>query len=343
MNDIEVVQKNLPATLPELSKFVLIGREKLTAVRAEIRAIEKVGLAQEVREQKLKEAQDIAEAVLDAEVRIGELMEKVPKRQGFASTIRDSGGANAETKSEVIREAGFSPKQVERFQTIAKHPEAVEQAKAEAREQDEVVTRSAVLGKIKKANRVGLCKTMSDGSAELCGYEEDGEVLMIPKKPHVTNNSKDDEWYTPAQYIEAAREVLGTIDLDPASNDFANETVKAVTYYTEETNGLEQEWFGNIWMNPPYSTALLNKFADKLVESRFEQAIVLVNNATETAWFEKLVSTASAIVFHKGRIRFVKRDGEHGSPLQGQAFIYYGHNAEKFLDVFKKYGWGTKI
>lgn len=205
MNDIEVTKKQLPETLSELSKFVLVGREKLNAVRAEIRAIDKVGLAQEVHEQKLREAQDIADAVLDAEVRIGELMEKVPKKQGFASTIRDNTVANAPTKTVVIREAGFTPKQVERFQTMAKHPEVVEQVKAEARQNGDIVTRESVLREI--------------------------------KKPHVTNNSKDDEWYTPAKYIEAAREVLGSIDLDPASNDFANETVKASVYYTEERDG----------------------------------------------------------------------------------------------------------
>ena len=58
---------------------MLVGREKLVAVRAEIRAIDKVGLAKEVREQKLQEAQAISEAVLDAEVKIGELMRSVPK------------------------------------------------------------------------------------------------------------------------------------------------------------------------------------------------------------------------------------------------------------------------
>lgn len=316
MNEIETVNRMLPDALPELSKFVLIGREKLTAVRAEIRAIEKVGLAQEVREQKLKEAQAIAEAVLDAEVRIGELMEKVPKATPNNNPFHknDTAVELVKPKSEVIREAGFSPKQAERFQTIAKHPEAVEQAKAEARERDDIVSRAAVMRKI----------------------EEN-------KKPHVTNNSKDDEWYTPAKYIESAREVLGRIDLDPASNDFANKTVKADRYFTEESNGLEQEWSGNIWMNPPYSTALLSQFADKLISSNFSQAIVLVNNATETAWFEKMISKASAIVFHKGRIRFVKRDGEHGAPLQGQAFIYYGDNAERFLEVFSKYGWGARL
>ena len=315
MNEIEVVGQRLPSTLPELSKFVLVGREKLNAVRAEIRAINKVGLAQEVHEQKLHEAQDIADAVLDAEVRIGELMAEAPKASGGDRRSErfknDSTVEFEKPKSEVIRESGFTQKQVERFQTMAKHPEVVEQAKADAREEGRIVTRESVLKEI--------------------------------KKPHVVNNSKDNEWYTPAEYIEAARTVMGSIDLDPASNDFANKTVKAWHYFTEQTNGLEQEWFGNIWMNPPYSTALLSKFADKLTGSNFNQAIILVNNATETAWFEKLVSTASAIVFHKGRIRFVKRDGEHGTPLQGQAFIYYGDNPDRFLDVFKIYGWGAKL
>ena len=82
MSELTTVNGRLPAKLDELTRFVLIGREKLVAVRAEIRAIQKVGLAQEVREQKLAEAQEIAETVLDAEVRIGELMAQVPKATG---------------------------------------------------------------------------------------------------------------------------------------------------------------------------------------------------------------------------------------------------------------------
>lgn len=157
---IVISESRLPTTIEDLSKFVLVGREKLNAVRAEIRAIEKVGLAKEVHEQKLKEAQAISEAVLDAEVRIGELMQDVPKA--------DNGGANQyrakstfvsneqKPKSEVIRDAGLTQKQVERFQTMAAHPEIIAQAKAEAKEKGEVLSRSVVLKKIddsKKAER----------------------------------------------------------------------------------------------------------------------------------------------------------------------------------------------
>lgn len=145
--DIIKGDANLPTTIEDLSRFVLIGREKLVAVRAEIRAIEKVGLAQEVREQKLHEAQEISEAVLDAEVRIGELMAKVPKAQGKRTDIQPTDSAVG--KYDVIEKAGFTPKQVERFETLAAHPEIVAQAKAEARENDDIVSRSLVLNMVK--------------------------------------------------------------------------------------------------------------------------------------------------------------------------------------------------
>ena len=160
MSEIIYQNKNLPANMEDLSKFVLIGREKLVAVRAEIRAIERVGLAQEVRKQKLKEAQDIAEAVLDAEVRIGELMAKVPKASG-GDRRSDSFKNNTDVtfekkKAEVISEMGFTPMQVSRFETLAAHPEIVEQAKAEARENDDIVSRSLVLEKVKAQKREEL-------------------------------------------------------------------------------------------------------------------------------------------------------------------------------------------
>lgn len=150
-------ESKLPTRIEDLSKFVLVGREKLVAVRAEIRAIDKVGLAQEVRQQKLREAQDISEAVLDAEVRIGELMAKVPKaKNGGANQYRAKATTVSQeqpTKADVIRDAGFTQKQVERFQTLAAHPEIVEQAKAEARENDDIVSRSLVLEKVKQKKR----------------------------------------------------------------------------------------------------------------------------------------------------------------------------------------------
>ena len=132
---------------------MLVGREKLVAVRAEIRAIDKVGLAKEVREQKLQEAQFISEAVLDASVRIGELMQAVPKattNHKKKDLENDSGVDFLKPKAEIIKEAGFTPKQVERFQQMAANPELVEQVKAEAKENGDIASQSAVMNKIKE-------------------------------------------------------------------------------------------------------------------------------------------------------------------------------------------------
>ncbi len=53
------------------------------------------------------------------------------------------------------------------------------------------------------------------------------------------------------EYIKAAREVMGKIDLDPASDIEAQKVVKAKRIYDEEVDGLQQTWHGRIWLNPP--------------------------------------------------------------------------------------------
>jgi hypothetical protein len=60
----------------------------------------------------------------------------------------------------------------------------------------------------------------------------------------------NDEWFTPAKYIAAARAVLGGIDLDPASNAIAQATVRAGRYYSKDDDGLAQPWHGRVWLNP---------------------------------------------------------------------------------------------
>ena len=132
--------------LEDLAKFTLIGRERLNAVRAEIRAIEKVGLAKEVHEQKLAEAQEIAEAVLDAETKLGELTSKLKTMQGQRKDLQHIPNSGEKSKKEQLKDLGITHE--ERFETLANHPEVVEQAKADARAEGRIVTRSDVLNRI---------------------------------------------------------------------------------------------------------------------------------------------------------------------------------------------------
>lgn len=156
---------------------------------------------------------------------------------------------------------------------------------------------------------------------------------------HVRHNSGAVDWYTPADFVEAARNVMGGIDLDPASCDEANEVVKATTIYTVDDDGLTKDWTGRVWMNPPYSS--VDRFCEKLVASLPEivAAIVLTNNATETAWWQCLCDHAAAIAFPKGRIRFWRKDqGVAGAPLQGQTICYVGDTPHEFMSEFSRFG-----
>lgn len=159
---------------------------------------------------------------------------------------------------------------------------------------------------------------------------------------HVGHNSGENEWYTQSIHIEAARKVLGCIDLDPASSEIANKTVQATRFYTAKEDGLSKQWNGDVWMNPPYSSDLIGKFCEKLVlhvgDGSVTSAIVLINNATETNWFHTLASKATAYCFPKGRVRFVDINGELGAPLQGQCFVYFGDATNSFNNQFKSFG-----
>jgi ParB family chromosome partitioning protein len=158
---------------------------------------------------------------------------------------------------------------------------------------------------------------------------------------HVKNNSGKEEWYTPSKYIESARVVMGSIDLDPASCEAAQTLVRAGKYYTKEDNGLVQQWSGNVWINPPYSGQKIKLFIEKLEKdiSNIPQFVSLTNNATETTWGQKLIGLSNAICFSASRVKFLDEQLRPvGAPLQGQMICYKGENVDEFIKEFKKHG-----
>jgi ParB family chromosome partitioning protein len=94
-------------------------------------------------------------------------------------------------------------------------------------------------------------------------------------------------------------------------------------------------------MNPPYAQPLVSHFSARLVQDHeagsVSQACVLVNNATETEWFQGMARVAAAVCFPKGRVRFWHPERE-SAPLQGQAVLYLGGHRGRFLDAFGDFG-----
>jgi ParB family chromosome partitioning protein len=197
---------------------------------------------------------------------------------------------------------------------------------------------------------LGLTKRDSSQAQKLARLPEDkfqevkAGTMKLHKvdKPHVSEASGENEWYTPPEYIKAVREVMGRIDCDPASSEKANRTVKADTFFTIDNDGLSKEWHGSVFMNPPYAQPLIGQFSAVIVKKfkaeEIDEACILVNNATETVWFQSMAECSSAVCFPKSRVRFLDPAGNPGAPLQGQAVIYLGKKSEVFCRVFGKFG-----
>lgn len=267
------------------------------------------------------------------------ISKQAKERQGTRTDLNiPQKSAGSETRDELAKLANTSHDTVAKFEKVyAEAPKTVVDA-----------TRKGVLS-IDSAYQV--TKMEPEKQAEVVERIESGEkpkdvVSDVKKKPFVVNNTGNNEWYTPSRFIELARKVMGSIDTDPASSEKANETVRATTFYTVEDDGLTKAWTGNVWMNPPYSSELIAKFIEKIISERsnYKQAIVLVNNATDTAWFQDLASIGTAACFPRGRIKFNTPEKEvKGTPLQGQAIIYIGTMPEVFLHEFRTVGWVVRI
>lgn len=156
------------------------------------------------------------------------------------------------------------------------------------------------------------------------------------------------ERYTDPIYIEAARRVLGAIDVDPASCDEANEVVKAGIFFDEDTNGLGKHWFGRVYLNPPYGVdedrnSNMGRWSAELVD-QYEAdivtaAILCVNALPWAPWWKRLVDFPVCLTNHRPIFRKPRgaEPDKHGPP-NGNAFFYLGPDVDAFVREFDQFG-----
>ena len=147
MNDIIENSVQLPDTLEDLTQFVLIGKAKLNAYMLKLQTVNRLTTAQEIRDQTLKEAQEISTALIAAEQRIGELLLSIPKQAGASNFSRDE--EKLKTKGETIKEMGYGKNEAADYQQMAKNPEVVQKVIDAALANGDVVTKAQVLREIK--------------------------------------------------------------------------------------------------------------------------------------------------------------------------------------------------
>jgi DNA N-6-adenine-methyltransferase (Dam)/Protein of unknown function (DUF3102) len=162
------------------------------------------------------------------------------------------------------------------------------------------------------------------------------------RKRQQLGGSGDNEYLTPPKYIEAARDVLGTIDLDPASCHEGQVNVRAAQYFTKEDDGLQQQWHGRVFLNPTWSDMLpwVAKLMREYQSGRVKEAIMLTTSNTSARWFRMAAHACTAICFTDHNIAFIhKTKGQMTSASTGQTFFYFGPDIDKFVRAFGSIGY----
>jgi len=156
------------------------------------------------------------------------------------------------------------------------------------------------------------------------------------RRMEVHYSSASYEWYTPTSIINGVLEVLTQIDLDPCSNSANEPVVPALNHFTKEDDGLDHEWCGKIYMNPPYGRqiALWTEYLIKEYKlGRVTEAIALLPARTDTEWFKML--REYPICFINGRLRFSNANNTAPFPSM---LVYLGEDVSVFKKVFSSVG-----
>lgn len=161
-------------------------------------------------------------------------------------------------------------------------------------------------------------------------------------------SSKEQDWGTPDSFFDFLRAQFDwAADLDVAAS-VAN--AKATSFFTESDDGLKKNWWGHVWMNPPYGRNI-HKWVKKCaieINSPFSDVksiMALVPARVETQWFhDHVVPNATTIHLITGRLRFVNSgSGEfQDAPFPSMLVEYRPDRTEgpaqiKTLKVVKKW------
>jgi len=248
-----------------------------------------------------------AEMKIRAQRKGGKLIANLEKTPGKRKDLTSARACRGSTKAEELEKVGMKPGVAGKWEKIASVPnETFERHVTQKKESKEELTSTGILN---LANNI-----------------------------HISDDSY--EWFTPIEIIESARIVMGSINLDPASCEEANKIINADNFYTKETDGLNIQWSKNIWLNPPYSMPHIKIFTQKAMceyeKGKISQALILVNNATDTNWFQSLFKYP--VCFFDGRVKFWNPNKNNLGARQGQAIFYLGNNTGNFINEFGKYG-----
>ena len=180
--------------------------------------------------------------------------------------------------------------------------------------------------------------------------QREGRLLLLNTMENhqlILQDSGNFEYYTPKPIIEAARRVMGGIDLDPASSKVANRTIKARRFFSLDD---PDEWRGpwaasspgvRVWMNHPFNRSWNADWIAKLLEEyeagRVSQACCITWASTSETWFRPLYAGTMCLL--TPRTGYILPNGEKKrGATKGSVVTYLGDNTAAFVREFSSLG-----
>lgn len=139
---------------------------------------------------------------------------------------------------------------------------------------------------------------------------------------HEDRGSANVDWYTPPWVFQR----IGLdFDLDPCQPPEGIDWIPTKLRYSIHDDGLTQPWEGRVWLNPPYGKHT-PAWLERMHNHR--NGIALVFARTDCAWFHESVAKADAILFMRGRVKFVDGLGVTGGSGAGSGSMLVAWGAE---------------
>lgn len=253
MDELVTRRQELPDTIEDLARFVLVNEERVQALRAQIRAINKVNLAREVYEQKLQEAQEIAQITLEAGQKMGELLLRIQTAQGRRSDLGTSSTPLEEvkTKTEVTESMGLTRDQVSQYQQMALHPEAIKAAVQAAIERGDVVSKAEVMRQIRelRAEQERKIQELESRPPEVIReVPEDYEQAKRTAAAAAKEEQKLHEMYLRArQQLQEKEKELAAIQSQLGRDKMLHDAARDIQYFTTATHDYLRRYGGHVW------------------------------------------------------------------------------------------------
>lgn len=144
---------------------------------------------------------------------------------------------------------------------------------------------------------------------------------------HDSKNNLSVDWYTPPDFFVNLDLVF---DLDPCQPEKKIPWIPAAKHYWASIDGLSLPWEGRVWLNPPYGKQT-STWLKKMHQHK--NGVALVFARTDCAWYHDYASKADAILFMRGRMKFVDglcKTGGSGAGC-GSMLLAWGHDNVRAL------------